>query len=221
MEKYLRLNIPAAARLQTLRLNATATNKPSWREARTVTFRTLEPFFAHGRDNVGGVRGEVDVYSTFTNPEYAGWRIVHADEVEHSGVDHTGWFQDDEQMHGTIRGFVVRLGGGRFLPGYVNNDNGEWVVYPESFQCIKLAACYADRLAQDLAQTECANNQRYDEAARMQARIDVIKRRLSELQVLIDSRQFDGAGYESEAERITDEAARLTDKLNDEYSDVL
>lgn len=220
MEKYLRLNLSAATRLQILRTLASARNKPSWRDARSVTFSTLEPFFSDGINDAGGVRGRVPVLVSFEHPDYYGWRMTFADEVEHSAVDHTGWFTDEDCTR-TLRGLVIRLPRGRFLAGYYSNDNGEYVIFREVFDSIRDAAQYGDKQAERLADDERDHNRRFHEAHDMQSRLDDIRERLAELQVLIESGRFEDDRYEREAARLTDEAANITDKLNDEYSDVL
>lgn len=227
MENYLRLDRPAIVRLAMLRNLADEMNsrphranadKVNWRDVRRETFATFEPFFAEGRNNAGGVRGDVPVIIAFNNPDSYGWRMQYADEVEHSAINHQGWFQDESCSRATIRGLVIRLPRGRFLAGYVNNDNGEYVIFRELFARDRDAAQYGDKQAERVADDEREYSRRFAEATDMRERLEQIKGRLAELQVLIDFSSFEYVSRE--AARLTEEAAGITDKLNDEYSDI-
>lgn len=84
-----------------------------------------------------------------------------ADEL--ANLRHTGWYLDDDQMMGTLRGIVCQLparsGQTRYLAGYHNTENGGYVLYCDCiYDTDKDAAREADRVAERLAESKWKYN---------------------------------------------------------------
>lgn len=94
----------------------------------------------------------------------AGLRIKgYADKLGARGIQHTGWFTDDDGTRGTLRGIVYQLpakdGKPRYIPGYVESENydetgGARPDFTDIRECEIEAAYAADKLAERAAEKE-------------------------------------------------------------------
>lgn len=85
---------------------------------------------------------------------------------------HTGWFGDTENQEKLHVGIVAGLSHGRFIAGYLSNDFGERVYFPEVFTDENEAARMADEHARVAAECEDEYSQRFNEAMRLDGLID-------------------------------------------------
>ncbi|ALA45401.1 hypothetical protein ADP64_000069 [Achromobacter phage phiAxp-2] len=198
------------------RVNA---DKVNWRDVRRESFARTRDAFDTATLSIFGTDEYVRV--SFFDPSIShGWRVTYADQVEHSAIDHQGWYMDcdGDGSRGVLRGAVAAFSHGRYVPMVHNSDTGGWFVFDSMGDSARDAAQAADSYAKELAEQESEYQRRWQEANDMRERLGEIKGRLAELQVLIDSGKFDNA--QAEADRLTQEAADITDKLNDEFADV-
>lgn len=128
--------------------------------------------------NVGQVRD--------TGFRFVGW----SDELV-GGIDHTGWYMDDENgdFNGTVRGFVLQMpardGKPRYFPAIYQSENDEVVMWPlECDDEIKTVARWADRYAE-----------RWAEDSREWYQKDRAERRIEELKEMIDDERKDIRDY--------------------------
>lgn len=222
----LNLAIRAPYRLVSLRMMAEQMNsqphrvnadRVNWRDVRRESLARTRDAFDSATLSIFGTDEYVRV--AFFDPSVShGWRVTYADQVEHSAVNHQGWYMDCDGSRGVLRGAVAAFSHGRYVPMAHNSDTGEWFVFDSLGDSARDTAYAADAYAKELAEQESEYQRRWQEANDMRERLEVIKDRLAELQVLIDSGKFDNA--QTEADRLTSEAADITDKLNDEYADV-
>lgn len=100
--------------------------------------------------NTNGSGKREPVWVCFNESDIPAISVDFADEVD-SSIKHTGWFADEYQDQGTIRGVVCRLEGRRWLAGWYWSDNGEYCIYQTIFDDAIDAASAADSLAEDYA----------------------------------------------------------------------
>lgn len=215
--QYLNLNLRAPARLADLKRRAAKRNAltapygsaavKTWRYERTATLNG-HPRLSEGRN------GSQRVWITFDGPAFP--RETWADEVEHSPVDHSGWYADPDGDN-TYRGFVVALPRGRFLAGYYMRDNDERVYFERVFNDARGAACWADGQAQQDAETEREYQQRWREARDLEDGIAEKLGRLRESLALRNHKCFPEMRRRAAAllERIRD----ARQKLANDYAD--
>lgn len=228
MKNYLRLDRPAFVRLAMLRNMADHMNaqphrvnadKVNWRDVRRDGFTRIQDAFDTATLSIFGT--DEYVRMTFNDPSVShGWRVTYADQVEYSAVDHQGWYVDchGDNSRGVLRGAVAAFSHGRFLPMVHNSESGEWFIFDSLGDSARDTAQAADAYAKEQAEQEWEYQRRWLEANGLRERLEQIKDRLAELQVLIESGRFESAS--GEAARLTEEAADITGKLNDEYSDI-
>jgi hypothetical protein len=99
--------------------------------------------------------GRNDTFGFYLDSDFApGLRWQWCDQAC-PGIDHTGWFTDEDQ-HDTLRGIVYRLPHGRgFLAGWAMQGMGECVtIWREVHKCERDAARMADEHARVAAEQE-------------------------------------------------------------------
>src|SRR5574337_1552861 len=93
--------------------------------------------------------------------------VRFCDEIKSAKIRHTGWYVDDDQCMGTIRGVVAYLPHGKYLIGYYESDNGEYVIRTDAIINDESdAARWADGFAEGYAE-ECREHN-----ARFRAMVD-------------------------------------------------
>lgn len=218
---YFNLSIRAPHRLEMMREDFAkhATKYPycpehakpaSWRDMRGTTYKSFNAYC--------GVldQGGKDQWYTHCGQYFA--REIYVDEIENSPIDHTGWYSDIH-CEEKIRGIVVRLSHGRFIPGCVQTMNDERVYRNEIFDNIRDAARFADSCAQNLAESEQEYSQRWSEAREIEDEIETALRRVKELIVLRHAQCME---YVRQELRDTIESIRENrEKLATEYKGVL
>lgn len=166
----------ASKRLQKYKIEAARTGK-DWRQCRSV--------ITGGRDFVSGSNTdtygkEIPVYFTFSEESIPCYSVEFADKA-YKGINHRGWFADDEQVQGTVRGIVCRIDGRKWLVGYYWSDNGEYVIRAdEVYDNLEDAAQAADSFAEDYAEICREDNAKFQAARLLEDEIEEKKTRLQE-----------------------------------------
>lgn len=80
-------------------------------------------------------------------------RWYWCDDVKDAGIDHTGWFCDDDHCS-KIRGIVAHISHGRYLAGWSMGGGMASGIEYRVFHCPIDAARYADSLAESVAESE-------------------------------------------------------------------
>lgn len=170
--RFFNLSIPAPRRLAMMRAafaqhstrypHCPEYAKPTdWRKVRAWGLHSYESAF--GLASFGTNDGQ-PVITSFDADSLPVRNVRFADKV-YSGIRHMGWFADDHQCRGIIRGIVASLPHGRFLSGYHWSDNGEYVLFIGPgciFDDESKAARDADREAERYADICREDNARFD-----------------------------------------------------------
>lgn len=151
----------ARARLQNAKEAAVKIHK-DWREMRQK-ISGANGDFGRGYNPEHGRK--IPVISCFSKSSVPAHSVEYADEA-YKGIEHTGWFADEDMIQGTIRGIVCRVDGRKWLIGYYWSDNGEYVIRADVvYQDLEDAAIAADRFAENYAEI-CRDDARKYNAAR-------------------------------------------------------
>lgn len=219
--KYLNLAIGASARLAVLRKSAATMNAApyrrnadplTWRDVRYANLRTYVSV-GHGFNDFNGKTPVLYSHDGQVFP-----REVWADEVEYSGIDHTGWYADPD--HGNkMRGFIVRLPHGRYMAGYESSDNGERVYFLDLYDDERDAASAADSAAQYYAEAEYDHQTRYREAQAIRDAIDDVLTGVAKAFALRNHPRFKDTQRDACREMI-EEVREKRETLKTEYADI-
>lgn len=162
---YPPLAIGAARRLAIFKREAA---RPGWVRPMTwrdVRFATLK---SHSRLSQGFNDG-TPVWCTYDGAQFRNERFA-SDILPR--MRYTGWFGDTENQEKLYRGIVASLPHGRFLAGYLAEDNDERVYYPELFDSEDEAARTSDEHARVAAECEDEYSQRWNQAMQWDALIE-------------------------------------------------
>jgi len=122
-----------------------------------------------------------------------------------SQIKHKGWFSDLDQ-YDVAFGIVGSLSHGRFIAGYQLSMNDEKVFFDEVFTDAHDAALMSDEHARIVAEREQEHAMRFDEALKLESKIDDSFSRLRECLVL---RHIDCMDY------VKDEISELISTIRD------
>ena len=218
------------ARLSILRMQAIETAKAplyagtdrikSWRDVRAYTLGGYASAFGHGLFNgsQGEGRAKTSIWYTHSGEYFR--HECDADNVDGSGIDHSGWYTDTDQSEFAI-GIVAFLTHGRMIAGYRWTSNDERVYFPEVFTGEKAdieAARMADEHARVFAEDAREDAERFDAMQEIEGEIDDAREELREKLALRNHPKFTRA--REEAKRLI---ARIRDKretLQNDYSDL-
>lgn len=165
----------ASNRLQKAKSKAAKTGK-DWRQCRCMITGSSD--FHLGSNTVYGRK--IPVYCTFSEESIPCYSVEFADEA-YKSIKHRGWFADDEQMQGTVRGIVCRIDGRKWIIGYYWSDNGEYVIRAdEVYGNLEDAAQAADSFAEDYAEICREDNAKFQAAILLEDEIEEKKTRLEE-----------------------------------------
>lgn len=170
--RFFNLSIPAPRRLAMMRAafarhpvdypHCPEYAKPTdWRAVRHWGMHSYAAAF--GLASIGA-NGRNPVLTSFDADSLPVRNVRFADEVC-SRIRHKGWFADEHQCSGVIRGVIASLPHGRFLSGYHWSDDGEYVLFIGSgciFDDENEAARDADREAEKYADICREDNARFD-----------------------------------------------------------
>jgi hypothetical protein len=207
----------AAARQAAQKVNeSNKTAVYTWRNMRQKV--TGDDFYFGPGLNTDSYGRKTPIWYCFNEESIPAVSVQFADEV-YSGIKHCGWFADDDQMRGTIRGVVCRLEGKRWIVGYYWSDNGEYVIrQDEIFTDIEDAAIAADRFAEDYAEVCREDARKFQKANEINDKIEMDIKRLLECLALRHNKKLN---------YIREEITELIDTIRDsrkalkEYSDYL
>lgn len=206
---YLNLRIGAPARLSILKRDFNTRSQHSsaqtWRDVRFATFlsdcslsqglQDNEPiWYTHG--------GE------FFRNERDADRII--------SMRHTGWYTD-EDCNETAVGIVGSLPHGRFLAGYRWTSNDERVWFPQIFDDESDAARMADEHARVFAEQAKEDDEKYQEARRLEDSIERKEVRLRECLALRNKKCMEYV--RSEIEGLIESIRNKRDRLKTEFAD--
>src|SRR5574337_1439818 len=104
----------------------------------------------------------VPILATFRESALPVRSVRFCDEIKSAKIRHTGWYVDDDQCMGTIRGVVAYLPHGKYFIGYYGSDNGEYVIRTDAIIDDESdAARWADSFAESYAETCREDNARF------------------------------------------------------------
>lgn len=208
------LSIPAPQRLAMLRLdfethairypNCLKSVKPaSWRDMRT-SLLDLETF--HGALSEGK-QGKDRIWATFCGPEF---RNEHRHE--------TGWYTDNHQ-ESTAHGIVAGLTHGRFIAGYIWEENGERVYFDKVHDDFDDAMHLANEHARVFAEFAVEDDLKRSEAMEAQDKLESTLHRLREMLALRNVKAFTYARPEAWA--AVEKARELKKEIAEIHADCL
>jgi hypothetical protein len=204
---YPSLAIGAKRRLELFRKEAAQKN---W--ARPMTWRDVR--FAKLTSESGLTFNGEHWYVHSAAPVFN--REQDAHDVEGIRIDHTGWFTD---IHGDEKavGIIAKLPRGRFLAGYRWTSNDERVYYPEIYADAIDAARGADSHAESFADIAREDSEKYEEARKLENKIEDSLIRLRECIVLRHSQCM--SYVRDEARELVETIREARESLRTDYAD--